>query len=1119
MRLLAYLALHPEPVARATVAAALWPDELDAAARSNLRRHLHLLRRCLPGDQPAPWLIDKSGAIGWNFEAPASIDIADYMRLVGDAATRSQALELVTGDLLRGFDDEWLVVERERLRSRYLEALFDEAVARRRDRDFAGAAVYAERLLIEDELREDAVREIMAARYQAGDRGSALATYDRFTARLSSALGVAPDAETTALAAAMRVGAALFDEDAAELHAHAEWKPVFSGRSTELATLRRAWIQAARGNGTTIFVGGEAGIGKSRCVAEFLDIVRAAGGRVVTGTTSDPEAEPYQPLFSALRRLLPFAAGLSDRASSFSTLAGALPELRSLVRPSDANTGARNEEIGRGRLFDELADFVEHVARLKPLLLVVEDIHWSGEATIDALDALARRIGALPVLIVATYRTEETPAGHPLRDLRARLAAVRRGSSIVLRPLDPSSVREMLAQTDTGTIPPDVADAICRISGGNPLFATQLTRSFYETGALPATSGSAAMSEYIALRIARIAPDVRSIGEAASIVGEHFAMDIVSQIGGWNESDVMDALGHLMDAAIIRESSSAGYAYAFTHALIAEAMYASMPAATRAARHHRIAQLLERSSVRDRSVLEAIARHWNGAGDRSRASAAYTQSALAALEVFARSDAIVAARRAAELAEDDVARFGALRIAAAAPARGGERDGWEADLEQLSSVAERLGDEERFEAMALREACHWQSGRPEQSAVVIEQMVGLSERTGLPTHRAIAFERWSRADVAAGHLNEAIRHGRKALAAAEIGGDPVIVNRLRALIASIALRLGDLVEAATLMRVQRDALADGGTLQQRMDLARSEAMLAVARQDGVLAERSGTELLALARTSADREYESLARSILAYAAHERYDANAVRHHYAIAETLYRQLGRTQALVVTTINRAMFEADIGRHDVALELWAQALPQAQALSMRPSVGYLLAHRSGIELLRGDEAAAVATARAACDLGTGTGERRMYAESLVALGAALSGSGEHDAGIRTLHDACAELKASGADRLVPEALALLIEALISAGRLAEAAGAASELSETFYRDTEQAERYPARLALALAHEAEVRGDAAASESARTRGRRLLADRLALLGADSGAYAELGFNRELLQDRGVLL
>jgi hypothetical protein len=620
------------------------------------------------------------------------------------------------------------------------------------------------------------------------------------------------------------------------------------------------------------------------------------------------------------------------------------------------------------------------------------------------------------------------------------------------------------------------------------------------------------MSQYIALRIARIAPDVRSIGEAAAIVGERFTLDIVSEIGGWNEADVMDALGGLMDAAIVRESSSAGYAYAFTHALIAEAMYASMPPATRAARHHRFAQLLERSPKRDRSVLEAIARHWNGAGERSRASVAYAQSALAALEVFARSDAIVAARLAAELAEDDRARFAALRIAAAAPARGGEREGWEADLEQLSAVAERLGDNERFEAMALREACHWQSGRPDQSAIEIKAMVTISERTGRPEHRAIALERWCRADVAAGRLNEAMLHGRDALTAAEIEADPVTVNRLRALIASVALRIGDLEEAATLMRVQRDALADGGTLQQRTDLTRSEAMLAIARQDGALAERTGTELLALARAGADAEYESLAHSILAYAAHERYDAKAVRQHYAIAETLYRQLGRAQMLVNTTINRAVFEADIGRHNLALELWAEALPQAQALSMRTSTGYLLVHRSGIELLCGDTAAALETARTACELGTATAERRVYAEGLVALGAALSDSGEHEAGIATLADARSALEACGAERLVPEALALLIEALIRAGRWAEAAGPASELRDAFYGDGDHAERYPARLALALAREAEARGDSEACATARARGRRMVDDRLAVLGADAAAYGDLRFNRELL-------
>ena len=243
--LLAYLALAPAPVPRAVAAASLWPDDLDVDALANLRRHLHQLRRALPAIVEPAWLIDADGCIGWNHAAPAGIDAVTFARLSADPARLAEAIDAYGGDLLADAAEEWVVGERERLRARFGDALLALAQQRRRARDFAAAATHAERLLALDDVREDALREAMAARYEAGDRAAALSMYERFTVRLQAALGVAPMPETVALAAAIRARVALIDDGAdADDAAPAGWLPTFAGRDAELETLRRAWTRA-----------------------------------------------------------------------------------------------------------------------------------------------------------------------------------------------------------------------------------------------------------------------------------------------------------------------------------------------------------------------------------------------------------------------------------------------------------------------------------------------------------------------------------------------------------------------------------------------------------------------------------------------------------------------------------------------------------------------------------------------------------------------------------------------------------------------------------------------------------------------------------------------------------
>ena len=207
LALLAYVALRRQPVRRAVIAAALWPDQTDAEARANLRRHVHRLKRALPVVKGSEWLLDEGGGLAWNHDV-AQVDVASFLTDVADGERAADAVDLYRGDLLEGYEDEWLTIERERLRMLYLGALQRLCAARRRSRDLPAAIGYAERLLAEDDLNEDALRELVSARYEEGDRASALATFERFVRRLRAALGRRADAGDVGASRCHRSGAA-----------------------------------------------------------------------------------------------------------------------------------------------------------------------------------------------------------------------------------------------------------------------------------------------------------------------------------------------------------------------------------------------------------------------------------------------------------------------------------------------------------------------------------------------------------------------------------------------------------------------------------------------------------------------------------------------------------------------------------------------------------------------------------------------------------------------------------------------------------------------------------------------------------------------------------------------
>jgi len=212
-----------------------------------LRRHIHYIRQTLP---PGEWILSDRAAVQWNLNTAWRLDVADFEQQSRVAALRAAATKLYAGDLYKSCDEEWLYFERERLRNVQLANLSALAHEAERLRDPAGAAAHAQTLLMVDPWREDALRILMRARMQNGDRAGALAEYERFRARLLDDMGVEPMHETVALYEAFS------RERQLAAPPQSPQSRALVGRDSERDALLRLWRAAAAARGGLVSIHG-----------------------------------------------------------------------------------------------------------------------------------------------------------------------------------------------------------------------------------------------------------------------------------------------------------------------------------------------------------------------------------------------------------------------------------------------------------------------------------------------------------------------------------------------------------------------------------------------------------------------------------------------------------------------------------------------------------------------------------------------------------------------------------------------------------------------------------------------------------------------------------------------
>lgn len=430
--------------------------------------------------------------------------------------------------------------------------------------------------------------------------------------------------------------------------APASARPPMVGRAPHLQRLLSRLERARAGQRGTVFVTGEPGIGKTALLEAFLDRAAQAPGWIARGQCLQHHGagETYLPILDALSHLGrgPGASRVVDLLARYApTWLGQLPGL--------SPRGARGEEPPGTpeRMLRELGELVEALAADRPLVLALEDLHWSDHGTIDAIAWLSRRRESARVLIVGTYRPVDLiVGGHPLRGVAQELALRRHAESLPLELLDERAVADYLVARfgDRWAAPGmvrDLAGALHRRTDGHPLFLLTVADHAIQRGWLLRTLGGPTeavstdaiastlpdtLRELIQQDVERLGAEEQRLLEAASVAGETFSAAAVAAAMALDVDAVETRCQRLASRdqflkacgeAEWPDGTVAGV-YGFRHSLHRDAVYERLPAGRRTRLHRRIAEREEVAwGSRTAERAAELAHRFGEAGDRRRA--------------------------------------------------------------------------------------------------------------------------------------------------------------------------------------------------------------------------------------------------------------------------------------------------------------------------------------------------------------------------------------------------------------------------------------------------------------------------------------------------------------------
>jgi DNA-binding CsgD family transcriptional regulator len=383
--------------------------------------------------------------------------------------------------------------------------------------------------------------------------------------------------------------------------------PPLVGREQELVILRQRLDGACGGHGSLVLIGGEAGIGKTALAEALCRDAADQGALVLVGRCYDlTETPPWGPWVDLFTRYDP---------------AGAMPPLPAAF----SRRGTIGEVTSQAALFQQVLDFLTALAARRPVVVLLDDLHWADPASLDLLRVTARAAASLPLLILATYRSDELTRRHPLYQLLPTLVRESGADRLDLHALDHSAIRTLVA---TRSPLPDaeterLTTYLHTRTEGNALFVGELLRTLAEEGILRHVDGRWHLGDLTGIavplllrqvidgRVGRLDDEAQRVLAVAAVIGQEVPFALWAAVAAVEVDAALAVVEQGMEARLLVESAGRE-GVRFGHALIREAVYEGIAPLRRRQLHRRVAEVLAGTRNPD---PDTVAYHFQQVGD------------------------------------------------------------------------------------------------------------------------------------------------------------------------------------------------------------------------------------------------------------------------------------------------------------------------------------------------------------------------------------------------------------------------------------------------------------------------------------------------------------------------
>lgn len=581
--LFAYLVFHRDTAhTRDLLAGRFWSDQPDHKARKRLSNALWKIRKTVAHALGVERVILANGnTLRFDPTIEVEVDVEVFVRRLDELQRRRQAntrsvtaedqiavVDGYKGDLLSGYYDDWIELPRKQINDRYLAAVEQLVHTLTRSADYDAALRYARILVSEGPLSDEWQRILIRLYAMNGQPSAAEQQYERYAAALAEELGAQPSRELAALVERIRyditAGAAaapVVDED--------DRRPALAGRVRERSHVMRRVNDLLDGGGGVVLIEGEAGIGKSRLMEEIIAGAEWRDVGVMVGTHSPTSAlTPFDGLLQALE---PVVVGLRGERLATQVAPVWLKQASTLLPPLASMASGHSDAALRPaeepwRTSEALARILLAQAQPHPALLVLEDVHWCDEETVQVLGQLGDRLVDSGLLVCLTYQRhkaqESASLWRTLGDMEARPGA----SRVSLRPLSDDEVRDLVvAEVGPGRLSEPALAMLVASSAGNPYVVLELLRATTDVldeeffaEATTDNTGSVApwLKDVLAQRIGAASDDVREVLEAAAVAGGTLSTSMLTRITGLSAAEVLGALSRAVALGFMVETST-----------------------------------------------------------------------------------------------------------------------------------------------------------------------------------------------------------------------------------------------------------------------------------------------------------------------------------------------------------------------------------------------------------------------------------------------------------------------------------------------------------------------------------------------------------------------------------